>query len=290
MRPDELERLAARCVPGEGRPDIKRVSQGLINETYRVLRDGEHFALRVAAANPYHLGVDRSWEARVIENAGAADLAPAVVHCDPQHGILLTRWTEGRSWNPPDARCAAGIDRIAELMRRIHALAVPAPPRIMSPARWIEFYSGAAPHAATPLRQAAGAQLAALAALPGADPVLCHSDLHIQNLIDRGDSLVLLDWEYAHAADPFWDLAGWSANNDYPPDLQRELLAIYTGRPPTRTECSRLKRLSWLYDYVCLLWSELYLNPQRDAGPDTAAQAQVADRARLLAARLEEIE
>lgn len=289
MRPDALERLAVRCVPGEGPPDIKRVSQGLINETYRVLRDGGHFALRVAAANPYHLGVDRKWEARVIENAVAAGLAPAVVHCDSKQGILITRWTEGRSWSPPDARCAAGIDRIADLMRRIHALAVPAPPRIMSPARWIEFYSGAAPRAATPLRQAAGAQLAALAALPGADPVLCHSDLHIQNLIDRGDSLVLLDWEYAHAADPFWDLAGWSANNDYPPDLQRELLAKYTGRPPTRTECSRLKRLGWLYDYVCLLWSELYLNPQRDAGPHTAAHAQVADRARLLAARLEEI-
>jgi hypothetical protein len=36
--------------------------------------------------------------------------------------------------------------------------------------------------------------------------------------------------------------------------------------------------LVWLYDYVCLLWSELYLSQRGDGG--------VAARARLLAARL----
>ena len=55
---------------------------------------------------------------------------------------------------------------------------------------------------------AAVQHVAALAALPNLDPVVCHSDLHTLNLIDCGDSLVLLDWEYAHASDPLWDLAG----------------------------------------------------------------------------------
>jgi thiamine kinase len=288
MRPDELESLAVRHVPGDGRPQVHRLGKGLINETYRVVRGGERFALRVAAANPHHLGVDREWEGRVLGAAVAADLAPAIVYCDPQHGILLTRWVEGVPWSPSDVRRAPGIARIAGLVRRIQALSVPAPARLMSPARWIDYYSGAAPHAPTVLRQAATAQLAALAAVPGADPVVCHSDLHLQNLIDRGDSLVLLDWEYAHASDPLWDLAGWSANNDLEPEMRHELLAKYAGRPPTRSESLRFKRLGWLYDYVCLLWSELYLNLRRDAGPDPAARKEVAARARLLATRLEE--
>jgi thiamine kinase-like enzyme len=288
MRRDELESLAVRHVPGDGRPQIRRLGKGLINETYRVVRDGERFALRVAAANPHRLGVDRQWEGRVLEHAVAAGLAPAVVYCDPQHGILLTRWVDGAPWIPSDVRRAPGIERIAGLVRRIHALAVPAPARLMSPARWIDYYSGAAPHAPTVLRQAAAAHLAALAALPGADPVVCHSDLHVQNLIDRGDSLVLLDWEYAHASDPLWDLAGWSANNDFEPELRHELLATYVGRPPTGNESLRLKLLGWLYDYVCLLWSELYLNLRRDAGPNPAARKEVAARARMLATRLEE--
>jgi thiamine kinase len=288
MRPDELEGLAVRHVPGGGPPIIERLGKGLINETYRVVRDGERFALRVAAANPHHLGVDREWEGRVLAAAVAADLAPAVVYCDPEHGILLTHWIEGVPWSPSDVGRAPGIERLAELLRRIHALPIPTPARLMNPARWIDYYSGVAPHAPTVLRQAAAAQLAALAALPGADPAVCHSDLHVQNLIDRGNSLVLLDWEYAHASDPLWDLAGWSANNDFDPELRHELLVRYAGRPPTRGESSRLERLGWLYDYVCLLWSGLYLNLRGDAAPDPAARTEVAARALLLTARLEE--
>jgi thiamine kinase len=287
MRPDELESLAVRHVPGRGPPIIDRLGKGLINETYRVVRDGESFALRVAAANPHHLGVDREWEGRVLGAAVAADLAPAIVYRDPQHGILVTRWVEGMPLNPSDVRRTPGIKRIAELLRRIHALPMPAPARLMSAERWIDYYSRAVPHAQAALRKAATAQLAALAALPGADTSVCHSDLHVQNLIDRGDSLLLLDWEYAHASDPLWDLAGWSANNDFEPELRHELLARYTGRPPTRGESFRLERLGWLYDYVCLLWSELYLSVPRDAGSDPAALGQVAARAELLAARLE---
>jgi thiamine kinase-like enzyme len=288
MRPDELESLAAGHVPGGGPPIIDRLGKGLINETYRVMRDGESFALRVAAANPHHLGVDREWEGRVLAAAVAADLAPAIVYCDPQQGILLTRWVEGAPWSPAEARRALGIERIAELLRRIHALPMPVPARLMSPARWIDYYSGAAPHAPTVLRQAAAAQLAALAALPGAATAVCHSDLHVQNLIDRGDSLLLLDWEYAHASDPLWDVAGWSANNDFEPEMRHELLVRYMGRPPIGSESLRLERLGWLYDYVCLLWSGLYLNLRGDAGPDSVARKQVAARALLLAARLEE--
>jgi thiamine kinase-like enzyme len=148
------------------------------------------------------------------------------------------------------------------------------------------------------LQATAARQLAALAALPSVNPVVCHSDLHTLNLIDRGHSLVLLDWEYAHASDPLWDLAGWSANNDLEDEFKHELLASYTRRPPTRNEYLRLQLLCWLYDCVGLLWSELYSNLHARPGvavpgevthwaaPDDAAQGGVSARAELIAARL----
>ena len=334
---DELESLVSRHVPGEGRIDIHRLGNGLVNETYRVLRGGRAYALRVAATDSCDLGLDRAWEARVLERAVAADLAPPLTYCDPQRGILIARWADGRLWSPADVRQQSNIVRVAELMRRIHALAMPMPARAMSPAKWIEYYGAAltrrsanpsrhmpdsrdrqgdvsaetsgdlpAPWGARDLSAAAARRLAALAALPGADPVVCHSDLHTLNLVDRGNSLVLLDWEYAHAADPFWDLAGWSANNDFEDSLERGLLESYTGRPPTRNEYLRLQLLGWLYDYVCLLWSELYLSRHHGGprGVDAAGVATpgvhacgaatagadmpggIAARARLLAARL----
>jgi hypothetical protein len=86
-------------------------------------------------------------------------------------------------------------------------------------------------------------------------------------------------------------LAGWSANNDLEDNLKHDLLASYTGRPPTRNEYLRLQLLGWLYDYVCLLWSELYLNRHRGElscvdAPGGTPGDDIADRARLLAARL----
>jgi thiamine kinase-like enzyme len=89
---------------------------------------------------------------------------------------------------------------------------------------------------------------------------LCHSDWHRLNLLEReSHALLLLDWEYAHVADAHWDLAGWSANNDLPEELQRALLDTYAGAPCGEVQWSRFKLLYWLYDYICLLWIELYV-------------------------------
>jgi thiamine kinase len=288
MLPDEFESMVSSHVPGRGALEIHRLSDGLVNETYRVLRDGKAYAVRVAVANSHDLGLDRAWEARVLDRAVAADLAPKLTYCDPQRGILIARWVDGRSWQPADVRRQSNIWRMAELLRRLHALPMPAPARVMGPAAWIDHYCAAALQnvprdrlTAEALRTAATARLAAFAALPSAGPVVCHSDLHALNLVDRGGSLVLLDWEYAHAADPLWDLAGWSANNDFEDDLKRDLLTSYAGRPPTPDDYLRLELLVWLYDYVCLLWSELYLNLRRED-----PQGSIAARIQLLAARL----
>jgi thiamine kinase len=299
MRPDEIESVAARHVPGAGTLDIQLSANGLVNETYRVLRDGGAYALRVAAANPCDLGVDRAWEARVLECACRADLAPALEYCDPQRGILIVRWVDGRRWSPADVRRIPNVSRMAQLLRRVHALPMPAPARLMSPLTWIDHYTAAACNSAgrerstrdsssgAALRNASRGRMAALAALPRVDPVVCHSDLHTLNLIDRGPSLVLLDWEYAHASDPLWDLASWSANNDLEDGFKHELLSDYLGRTPTRDEYLRLQLLGWLYDYVCLLWSELYLILHRDVGQADAAPGGVSARAKRLAARLD---
>ena len=312
------ERVAALHVPGTGKVEIDRLGTGLVNETYRVLRDGRAHAMRLAVSNRVGLGLDRAWEARVLESAVAADLAPALEYCDPQRGILITRWVDGRPWAPAEARRPSNISKMADLMRRIHALPIPAPARCMSPAKWIEHYSAAAPQsarrnagtatgaapgaarvgsAATIRRAAATQRLAELAALPSVGPTLCHSDLHTLNLIDEGGSLVLLDWEYAHVSDPLWDLAGWGANNDFEESIGHDLLASYLGRRPAGDESLRLQLLSWLYDYVCLCWSELYLDLRRPtlsrgASPGVAVQgdamaAAVSARTRELAARLD---
>jgi thiamine kinase-like enzyme len=201
-------------------------------------------------------------------------------------GILVAEWSGGRAWTPQELRLPANIRALAGLVRRVQALAIPMPARIMSPAAWIAHYSratagsGMRTTASAGLRPAANAHLELLAGIPAVPSVLCHSDLHRLN-VAAGEHLVLLDWEYAHVSDPYWDLAAWVANNDGTASFAAEVLAGYLGRYADEREAERLRLLTWLYDYICLLWSELYLI-QQAGNPG----GQVAARAELLALRL----
>ncbi len=285
----DVERIALRWVPGSGAIAIERLASGLVNESYRVVRAGRSYSLRVPVADAVELGLDREWECRVVERAAAADLAPVIARCEPKRGILVAQWVEGRSWTSPQVRHAKNIDRVARLLRRIHALSVGNPRRVQSPADWIDYYQAALGRRAyracagrqrLELRARAHEHLAALAALPPAAAVLCHSDLHAQNLVVAGTGLVLLDWEYAHVSEGLWDVAGWSCNNDLSAAPRNRLLSSYLGHEPALADQVRLGHLLWLYDYVCLLWSELYVNSR------SGRRTEIMARARFLAARL----
>jgi thiamine kinase-like enzyme len=291
MEPADLAGVAGRHLPGSGPLEMRRLDTGLVNDTYRIRRDGADYALRVAGSSQNELGFDRTWEAGVLEHAVRAGLAPPVVYNDPVSGILITQWVDGRAWSPQEAGQRAAILQTAPLLQRIHALPLPHPARSMGPLQWIRLYSAAAGNGAAPgvLMPAASERLEVLSTLPAHKSVLCHSDLHVENLLDRGGSLMLLDWEYAHAADPFWDLAGWSDNNDFAECATAELLACYLGRDPTHGERLRLQLLCWLYDYVCLLWCTVYLkirNGRAAPSPADGRSEGVAARADHLAARL----
>ena len=284
MPPSDIERLCRAIVPGTGAIEIQALASGPTSETYRVQRDGATYALKAAAPDSADFGLDLAWEAQVLTRAGSSGLAPPLVYCDLERTVL-SRWVEGRAWSPPEVTQAANIVKIAELLRRVHALSVPLPARVMSPMSWIQVYGAALSRhvrgaADGALRTAAESRWQQLAELPAAAGVVCHSDLHAMNLIQADETLTLLDWEYAHVSDPLWDLAGWAANNDVAPATQRELLVNYLGITPTPTEWQRMRLLMWFYDYVCLLWSELCLNTRRGGANG------IRKRATLLDARL----
>ncbi|HWX78455.1 MAG TPA: choline/ethanolamine kinase family protein [Steroidobacteraceae bacterium] len=280
MPRSDLELLSREVVPGTGTLKIEPIGYGLFNETYRVIRDGCSFTLRLGLEPPFDLRQDLGWETRVLQAAGRAGLAPELLYDDPAQGVLVSRWVEGRSWSLEEARNCVNVGSIAGLLRRVHGLQVAQPVRLMSPPAWVDWYGAALSRAGRPpnptLRAAAAAHLDDYSKLPSAAAVLCHSDLHTLNLIERDQSMILLDWEYAHVSEPLWDLAGWSANNDFETEAQRNLLARYHETPPTPRQWTRFKLLLWLYDYICLLWSELYLN-LRPANPKVSGRLTQLD-------------
>jgi thiamine kinase-like enzyme len=307
MRRRELERIARRVVPGSGAPHVSPLSAGLLHDTFRVQRDRRVYSMQVAAAPPgwlrraeaprvprYPGAQNGAWLLEVLQRAAEQALAPPLMYGDAERGIIVQGWVEGRAWPPAAVRRPRNIERFAALLRRVHALAVPAPARAITPGSWVRYYSAALAaqerrvKGTAALAAAAAGKLQRLEALPAVTGVVCHSDLHRLNLLEcrapsaKAGALLLLDWEYAHVAEPLWDLAGWSANNDYSELLQRRLLAAYLERAPDEVQWSRCKLLAWLYDYVCLLWSELCLGARRGGARELAPRAALLE-ARLLA-------
>ncbi len=258
--------LARRFVPGRGEPGLLALQSGLVNASYRVTRDGQDFALRLRAAGGEAPGVDRDWERRVLERVSDAQLAPPMVVCLPAQGVLVTRWVEGESWSAAQTSKPAVSKQVAALARAVHGVPAPQPGRAMNPARWRDLYLDALSSAGledsrrSMLREwneRAQRLLDEYAAFEPCIACLCHSDLHRHNIVLGDDGLVLLDWEYAHVGDPYWDLAGWVSCSDLPAAAAEQLLSAYLQRVPQAAERRRLQVLSGAYDYICLLWIEL---------------------------------
>ena len=73
----------------------------------------------------------------------------------------------------------------------------------------------------------------------------CHNDLLAGNLIQAGDQLLLVDWEYAGLGHRYFDLGNLAVNNDFDERAERLLLEAYFGEPASlcRLSAVRLFRL-----------------------------------------------
>jgi thiamine kinase len=280
---------ARRYVPGDGEPRVDAVGSGVANRTYSVIRGGTRYALRILGDGGRKLGVDRDWERRVLQKVAPAKLAPVVEACIPAEGVLVTRWVEGRFWSEDDAHRVGNLATVASLIRKIHSVRAPVMARAMTPARWIDLYCKALSQQGRRGQDIAVESLPALnAEVPQMQKAyercgpqaatLCHSDLHRHNLIHSDEGIVVLDWEYAHVGDPFWDLAGWLSMNDLSADDADAILVAYLGRRPMDDERRRLLLLRWFYDFVALLWIRLY-DAVRAAGDPAAGDPAAGDPA-----------
>ena len=236
--------------------------------------------------------------------AAGGGLAPAVECCEPRCRRSGDALGGGRPWTVEQAHRPGISRKVALLARRVHALPPPDRPRSVSPGQWIAYYRRAlrrrvgGGEASDGRRrppdglEASGAiadrgiERGAVAEPPRSVTATCTCRI---SLIAPGGAPVILDWEYAHVSDPWWDSGGVGMQRRSDRRAGRELLLRhYLGREPTPAQAGRLGRLAWLYDYVCLLWSAALLKLAHgggEGGRDAPSDA-VAARAERLAERL----
>ncbi len=236
---------------------ITPLSGGITNRNYRVDVDGASYVLRVGGNDTDLLGIDREIEHEASLRAASVGVGPEVVAFIEPEGWLVTRFIKGRALPPEEVRTAAGIRRIAAVLRSVHGAAairgrfdayeVVEEYRREAIARGVAIPSEfAAAHAASEsIRRARGPQ----------PLVPCHNDLLNANFLDDGE-IRIVDWEYAGMGDRFFDLANLSVNHDFGVAEDRRLLTAYFGieRP---ADLAALRVMRVMSDFREAMWGVL---------------------------------
>jgi thiamine kinase-like enzyme len=68
------------------------------------------------------------------------------------------------------------------------------------------------------------------AAVGQIDLVFGHNDMLAANMIDDGQRIWMIDWEYAGFNSPLFDLANLASNNEFTPAQEKNLLTLYFER------------------------------------------------------------
>lgn len=161
-------------------------------------------------------GLDRPGAVAVAElqahrRAASAGLAPGIIAAATDASWILMEFVDAAPWTEAQLAGGDGVERLARRLVILHSLAVPAGVNDADPPAMADGYlariatrDAAAATALQPLVDSIRRITAELAGF-GGRRVLAHGDLMASNML--GPLPVLVDWEYAQAADPTWDYA-----------------------------------------------------------------------------------
>ena len=253
--PADVVAVALELGAGEIR-EIEPIKHGLTNHSWLVTTGCDRIVVRISEASTQELQIDRHSEAAVLQLVARAGIGAEVLRCDPERGILVTRYL-GATWSERDAQISDNIERIAALLRRLHELDAPKAVRVVDLAATVQGYlrtldeRGTRSGLTSPALRECAAQTAARLRKDSI-PRLCHNDVHHLNVVD-GASLRLIDWEYAGIGEPLFDLASLCVYHRYRRPQRERLLAAYAA-PSETVSWQRLELACWLFDYIRDLW------------------------------------
>jgi thiamine kinase-like enzyme len=234
--------------------------------------------VRLGGPDAASLGVDRRSECALLETVAAAALSPRILACVPGNGLLVTDFVQGVPWRREDAHEPRNLARIAGVLRTLHGLPLSAGVRAVSfrsQATRLEAQFAPAGVADRELKGLADGAFEVLGGRGGCT-TLCHNDLHHLNILDDGDRLWLVDWEYGGCGDPLFDLASYLCQHDSTPAERDTLLDVY-GQA-SRVPASLVAAACTAFDYVQWLWYRSWVARGHDTSGEYALRAAAVAR------------
>ena len=238
---------------------------GLSNEIWKITDDAGDHVVRLGRDYPFH-HVNRVREAMTSRAAHAAGFGPAVRYTAP--GVMVTQFVSAKTLQAADL--SADPARIGRLLRAFHT-DMPAHIRGEATLFWVfhvirdyarTLIAGHSPD--TPDLPGYLAQAAEWEAAQIPLPIIFgHNDLLPANILDDGQRLWLIDYEYAGFSTALFDLAGVASNADMTAAQSDALLHSYFGTAPTPAlHCAfaAMQCASLLREAMWAMVSEIHLN------------------------------
>jgi thiamine kinase-like enzyme len=228
-----LERIFAQ-VPGWHINDavITPLVGGITNQNYRVDINGKAFVLRIGGKGTQLLGIDRKREYACTAIAAQIGVGAEVIYFLASEDALVTRFIEGQGISPEKAGQPEMLPRIVESMKRYHA--GPTFSSTFSPFAVVRDYHELALQYGVTFPDTLARVFTLMDqienALAGQHVIKpCHNDLLASNFIDDGQTIWILDWEYAGMGDIFFDLGNFAVNQELSDEQCMMLLRCYFG-------------------------------------------------------------
>jgi thiamine kinase-like enzyme len=239
--------------------EIERL-YGLTNMVYRVATPEGTYCLRVPGVGTEGF-IDRKVEQVNARAAAAAGVSPEVLHFGDD-AIMVTPFLRGTTTMSPELlqTLPGAPSRAGRAFRKLHTSGQAFAFRFelfsmiddylahldkLGVSQFPDGYHDAVREAAA-VRQALAAHPVPLTA--------CHCDPMCENMLDDGERMWIIDWEYSGMNDPLWDLGDFSVEAAYGAEHDRELMAAYFGRAPTDFEHGRMVLYKAMCDLLWTLW------------------------------------
>lgn len=248
-----------------GAIQIALLKGGISNESYVVTDAAGRHVVRFGTDYPFH-HVSRQRELMVARSAHAAGFGPEVRYAEP--GVMVTAFLGAKTYGAEDVLANAGA--VARLLKAFHetmARYVSGSAYLFWPFHVVRDYALTLAAGGSRMMPQLPDYLALAEELERAQvplPIIFgHNDLLPANILDDGERLWLIDYEYAGYSTAMFDLAGATSNAGFPDQASLDFIGHYLGRVPDRAflkAFAAMQCASLLREAMWSMVSELHLN------------------------------
>jgi thiamine kinase-like enzyme len=239
---------------------VEELRGGLTNLNLKVTTPDGVYVVRLTRSDNSLLGIDRDAESHNTLAAEQSGAGAPFVDYRPDLGLLVIGYVGGRSYGNDDLRVPGALARVAAACRLLHA-----GPRFVGDFDMYvrqPTYLRTCREAGFPIPGDYEAYVsdfrrirAALAVNP-VSTVPCNNDLLAGNIVDDGERIWLIDYDYAGNNDPYFELGNTWTECELDEVHLAELVTAYVGREdPALIARARLQatvsRYGWsLWGYI----------------------------------------